>query len=349
MSHPNTPASPDAYAKSSFTDRLRVWSEPSRHLSWWLAWLYILVGVTIMCAGFVFFINPYNIVPGGVYGASIVMHNLFPSVQVGTFGYFFDVPLLLLASIFLGAKLGSRTIFAALSAPLIMNGLSLLAYPDVASLHALDPAKLCGGVIDMSDHLMLTSIIGAATIGLGCGLVVRQQATTGGTDIVAMFLQKYAHIRFSNAILFCDGVVVLSGLVVIGFGLGADKSAGGSWLLSFYSLIAIFVSARTIGYVINGAQDDKLVFVISDHSDEDFRRFILETLDRSATRIKSSGLYSKSDKEMLFLVVSNKEIPAVKLKIQEIDPKAFVVVTDAHATYGEGWKPLSTAGELEAE
>lgn len=332
-------------------ERFVAWCAPSCHLDWWLSWLYILIGVAIMCAGFVFFINPYNIVPGGVYGASIVLHNLFPSIQVGTFGYFFDVPLLILASIFLGSKLGSRTIFAALIAPLIMNGLSWLAYPDTASLQALDPTRLCGGVINMSQHLMLTSIIGAAVIGLGCGVVVRQQATTGGTDIVAMFLQKYAHIRFSNAILFCDGVVVLSGLVVIGFHLGTSATGedGGSWLLSFYSLIAIFVSAKTIGYVINGAQEDKLVFVVSDHSNEEFREFILHTLDRSATRIKSSGLYTKEDKEMLFLVVSNKEIPKVKLKIQEIDPKAFVVVTDAHATYGEGWKPLASASELQAE
>ena len=331
-------------------ERLKAWSEPARHFSWWTSWVYILIGVIVMCAGFVFFINPYNIVPGGVYGASIVLHNIFPSIQVGTFGYFFDVPLLVLASIFLGAKLGARTIFAALIAPVIMNGLSLLAYPDAASLHSLDPTKLCGGVINMTDHLMLTSIIGAAMIGLGCGFVVRQQATTGGTDIVAMFLQKYAHIRFSNGILICDGVVVLSGLVVIGFGLGAkDVAGGGSWLLSFYSLIAIFVAAKTIAYVINGAQDDKLVFVVSNKPNEDFRQFILQTLDRSATRIKSSGLYSNDDKEMLFLVVSNKEIPAVKLKVQEVDPKAFVVVTDAHATYGEGWRPLATAGELQAE
>ena len=88
-----------------------------------------------------------------------------------------------------------------------------------------------------------------------------------------------------------------------------DIAGGGSWLLSFYSLIAIFVTARTISYVINGAQDDKLVFVISEQPNEALRSFILETLDRSATRIKSSGLYSKDDKEMLFLVVSNKRFP----------------------------------------
>ena len=112
-------------------ERLKAWSEPARHFSWWTSWVYILIGVIVMCAGFVFFINPYNIVPGGVYGASIVLHNIFPSIQVGTFGYFFDVPLLVLASIFLGAKLGARTIFAALIAPVIMNGLSLLAYPSI--------------------------------------------------------------------------------------------------------------------------------------------------------------------------------------------------------------------------
>ena len=67
-------------------------------------WLNILVGCIILAAGFVFFINPYNIVPGGVYGASIVLHNLFPSIQVGTFGYMFDIPLLILSVIFVGTK-----------------------------------------------------------------------------------------------------------------------------------------------------------------------------------------------------------------------------------------------------
>ena len=101
--------------------------------------------------------------------------------------------------------------------------------------------------------------------------------------------------------------------------------------------------------MINGAQDDKLMFVVSNKPNEEFRQFILQTLDRSATRIKSSGLYSNDDKEMLFLVVSNKEIPAVKLKIQEVDPNAFVVVSDAHAAYGEGWRPLPLPGEITAE
>lgn len=92
------------------------------------------------------FINPYNIVPGGVYGASIVLHNLFPSVQVGTFGYMFDVPLLILSVVLLGARLGTRTIVAALTTPLMMNLLSRAVYPSQGALEALDLLSCWAGV-----------------------------------------------------------------------------------------------------------------------------------------------------------------------------------------------------------
>lgn len=314
------------------------------------SWISIVIGCTVMAAGFVFFINPYNIVPGGVYGASIVLHNLFPSVQVGTFGYMFDIPLLILSVWLLGTKLGTRTIGAALMTPLIMNVMSRLVYPSQEALESLDPALLLGGTLDMSDHLMLTSVIGAVLIGLGSGIVVRNQATTGGSDIVGMLLQKYCHIRFSHAILFVDGAVVCFGLVVIGFGIGtADDVAQPSWYLSLYSLISIFVISRVIAYVINGEKNDKLIFVISEKKLTDLHDYILKDLDRSATYIKSSGLYSGQEKQMLFLVVSYKQVTGVKLKIKEADPRAFVVVTDAYDTFGEGWKQLPSPDEIHPE
>ena len=315
-----------------------------------ISWAGIFIGCIILAAGFVYFINPYNLVPGGVYGASIVLHNIFPSIQVGTFGYMFDIPLLILSVILLGAKLGARTIVAALFTPLVMNVLSILSYPSEEALHALDPTQLLGGCMDMTDHLMLTSIIGAAVIGLGSGIVVRNQATTGGTDIVAMMLQKFCNLRFSRAILLVDGVVVLFGLLVIGFGIGnPDDAAQPSWHLSFYSLIAIFVTSRVVAYVINGEKNDKLLLVISDMNMTALHEYILKDLDRTATCIKSSGLYTKADKEMLFLVVSYKEVAGIKHKIKEVDPRAFVVVTDAYDTFGEGWKQLPSAGEVQPE
>ena len=307
-------------------------------------WLNVLLGCIIMAAGFVYFINPYGIVPGGVYGASIVLQSLFPSIQVGTFGYMFDIPLLILSVVLLGAKLGTRTIVAALITPFIMNAMSYLSYPTREALEALDPALLLGGRLDMSADLMLTTIIGAVLIGVGEGLVVRNQATTGGSDIVAMILQKYCHLRFSRAIMLVDGVVVCFGLIVIGFGIGSNNVGQEPAIyLSLYSLLSIFITSRVLAFVINGPKNDKLMFVISEKHLGDLREYIIKDLDRTATYIKSSGLYTGNDKEMLFLVVSYKEVDNLKLKIKQSDPSAFVVVTDAYDTYGEGWKPLPSS------
>ena len=314
------------------------------------SWLNILIGCIIVAAGFVFFINPYNIVPGGAYGASIVLHNLFPSIQVGTFGYMFDIPLLVLSVVLLGTKLGARTIAAALTTPLLMNMMSKMAYPTEEALHALDPSQLIGGTMNLSDHLMLACVMGATLIGIGTGIVVRNQATTGGSDIVGMLLQKYCHIRFSKAILLVDGAVVCFGLLVIGFGIGsAEDSTQPSWHLSFYSLIAIFIISRVIAYMINGSKNDKLIFVISDKQMTALHSYILKDLDRTATCIKSSGLYTGKGKEMIILVVSYKEVAGVKHTIKAADPKAFVVVTDAYDTFGEGWKQLPSPNEIDPE
>lgn len=328
---------------------LRNVLEPMFSVRWWMSWISIFFGCAIMAAGFVFFINPYNIVPGGVYGASIVMHNIFPSIQVGTFGYMFDVPLLIMALILFGGAFGARTIIAALMTPGLMNIMSTLAYPTKEALQALDPAQLLGGKIDLSNDLMLATVIGAAMLGVGVGMVVRNQATTGGTDIVAMVLQKYAHINFSNGVLLADAVVVIAGLLVIGFGWGtAEDVESGSWMLSLYSLIAIFISSRVIAHVIDGASYDKLIFIISENHQEELRTFITKDLDRSATYIKAHGMYTGAEKEMIFLVVSRKEVKSVEHRIKDIDPQAFMVVTDAFDTFGEGFKPLPDKDDIQA-
>ena len=101
--------------------------------------------------------------------------------------------------------------------------------------------------------------------------------------------------------------------------------------------------------VINGAKNDKLIFIISDQDLTELREYILKDLDRTATCIESSGLYSGKEKEMIFLVVSYKEVAGVKHSIKRADPKAFVVVTDAYDTFGEGWKQLPDKGEVQPE
>ena len=307
----------------------------------------IILGCSLLAAGYVLFISPYNIVPGGVYGAGIVLHNIFPSIRVGTFGYMFDSVLLVLAFIAFGPRFGSKTVVAALLTPGLMNILTRLAYPNEEAMQTLDPSQLLGGVLDMSDHLMLTTVVGAVVLGVGVGLVVKEQATTGGTDIVAMMLQKYCKMTFSTGVLIADTVVVLAGLVVIGFGIGSDSGNAQGWQLSFYSLIAIYVSSRVLAYMLDGASYDRIIFIITSHHNEEFRTFILDELERSGTYIKTSGMYTNADKEMIFLVVPRHELAKVQRAVKEHDPKAFMTVANAYNTYGEGFKPLPEKHELE--
>ena len=319
----------------------QIVTESVTSLAWWRDMTLIFVGCFMVSAGFVFFINPYNFVPGGVYGMGIVLHNIFPSIQVGTFGYMFDIPLLIAGLLIFGRQFGGRTFFASCLIPGIMNILSALVYPTKEALQALDPAQLLGGAINLSDHLMLACIFGGSVLGLGLGLVVRGSATTGGTDIVAMILNRFFKIKFSRGVLLTDSLVVLTGLVVIGFGIGIDGDAeSGGWLLSLYSLICIFVATRVIDYAIDGASYDKLLFIISNEHSAELREYIIKDMDRSATYIKASGMYSRDEKEMIFLVISRREVAQVQRKIKEIDPAAFLVVTDAYDTYGEGFKPF---------
>ena len=341
-----------AQLKRRMSMNLKALLEPVGTFAWWRSMFAIVLGCLIMAVGYSYFVSPYNIVPGGVYGMGIVLHNVFPSIQVGTFGYMIDVPLLASAIIVFGRQFGGRTLFAACLTPGLINLLSWIAFPNQEALEALDPKQLFGGVIDLSNDLMLASLLGAVLIGLGVGLVLRNQATTGGTDIIAMYLQKFAKMKFSTGILLADSCVVLSGLLVIGFGVGsgADREAveGGSWLLSFYSLITIYVSSRVLAYVIDGASYDKLLFIISENHHAELRDFIIEDMDRSGTYIPGKGMYTDQDREMIFVVVSRKEVHLVQNKVREIDPKAFMVVTDAYETFGEGFKQFPDKDTIQA-
>ena len=277
--------------------------EPMGSWAWWRSWFLIFLGCSVMGAGFVLFVNPYKFVPGGVYGMGIVLHNIFPSVQVGTFGYMFDIPLMLISMLVFGGGFGTRTVLAALYTPGFMNVLTRLVYPNPEAVESLDPSLLLGGRLDLSNDLLLTCVIGA---------------------------------------------VVVSGLAVIGFGIGTGEAAANGWMLTLYSLITIYISSRVIAYLLDGASYDKLLFIISDHHEE-LKRFIIDDLDRSATYIKSKGMYTDSLRDMIFLVVSRKEVRLVQHKIKEIDPKAFVVVTDAYETFGEGFNQFPEKNEIQAE
>jgi uncharacterized membrane-anchored protein YitT (DUF2179 family) len=140
-------------------------------------------------------------------------------------------------------------------------------------------------------------------------------------------------MKFSNGMIIADGFVVLSGIVVL---VGI---CGESPTLPLYSLLTIYISAQVADLVIEGRSQEKILFIVSDRQEE-IREFILRDLERSGTAIKSTGLYTGQSKDMIFLVVSRREIVPVKQRLRKIDPCMFVVVVDAHETLGEGFRPF---------
>ena len=290
------------------------------------------LGLVLTAVGIVYFKNPNHFAFGGTSGLSILLADLFPRINVGGFMWIINIVLVVLGFIFLGIKCMGWTIYSSFALSFFVSCCEWL-YPSGVSL---------------SGDAMLDLVFAVFLPALGAAIVFDIGASTGGTDIVAMLLQKYAGIKFSTGIFLADGFVVLSGLVVIGFGLGTGDADPKGWMLTLYSLITIYITSRVIAYMLNGASYDKLLFIISNRH-EDLKRFIIEDLDRSATYIKAKGMYTDAPRDMIFLVVSRKEVHLVQHQIREIDPRAFVVVTDAYETFGEGFKQFPDKNSIQAE
>jgi uncharacterized membrane-anchored protein YitT (DUF2179 family) len=298
---------------------------------WWSSWLVIVLGCVILTLGFILFMYPYKITPGGIWGMSTILNEIFPSIPQGWFGYMMDIPLLIAGFAVFGPVFGTKTVFASLLTPLLMLLLPYAVYPDIAVQSA---ETLLWGRLDLTGDLILASIFGGIFIGAGVGLVVRAQATTGGTDIVAMLLQKYARISFSNGVLIADAFVVVCSLVVL-VGIGGESPT-----LPLYSLLTIYIAVQIIDLVVEGRNYDKMLLIITERQEE-VRAFILDDLGRGGTVIRSTGMYTGKEKDMIFLVVSRREIVPVKQRLRDIDPDMFVVVVDANETLGEGFRPFS--------
>ena len=319
----------------------------SRHYRTLVELAGICLGCIMVAFGFVLFINPYKLVPGGVFGTSIVLHQLFPSVQVGTFGYIITAPILLLSAVCLGKKVGIRTLFASFATPFFMNTISSWCYPNEEALQALDPAQLLGGCLDLSNDLILAILFGPLLIGVGTSFIIKNKASSGGSDVIAMIISRYARVKFSNALLAVDGTVVFAGMLVIGFGVGSgDPSSTDSLKLSGYSLLCIFMMTRILSFAISGAKNDKILLIVTPKDQTGLREFILKHLDRTATCLPGKGLYSGDDKEMWMLVLHEREVDFVTARIKQFCPDAFLVVTDAYDTFGRRWSDLPEVGDL---
>lgn len=287
---------------------------------WFISYSLIVIGSIILAAGFVFFISPYKIVPGGVYGIAIVIHymteGLFtwaPSgLPIGLMGLIMNIPLTIIGIKILGPRFGVKTVVGFVLTSVFMD---LITY-------FFGEAPLVAG------DALLSSIFGGVLVGLGLGLIFKSKATSGGSDIVAMIIAKYTKMPLGQLMIYVDSVIVLVGLVVF-----AD------WKIPLYSWIVIYVTGKTIDIVLQGMSVDKTLFIISDKFVE-IRDRIINDLHRGGTYIPGKGMYNGSDKTIIFTVVNRREMALLQEYIHEIDPTAFLTVLEANEILGEGFKSL---------
>ncbi len=278
---------------------------------WFIAYSLIAVGAFIMAAGFVLFITPYKIVPGGVYGVSIVLHHLF-GTPVGLIALCFDIPLTLLGIKILGPRFGIKTVVGFV---LTAGFVDLLTY-------------LWGDQALVENDALLSSIFGGVFIGLGLGMIFKAKATSGGSDIIAMIVAKYTKLPLGQLMIAVDSVIVLVGVV-----------AFQDWKIPLYSLIVIFITGRVVDVVLQGISYDKTLFIVSEKPKE-LRDKIINDLNRGGTFIQGKGMYNGSDRTIIYTVVNRRELAMLQDFIHRTDPDAFMTVINANEILGKGFKSL---------
>ena len=279
--------------------------------SWFLAYSYIIIGAFIMAVGYVYFITPNRIVPGGIYGITIVLHHTF-HFPVGLTALAFNIPLTLLGIRVLGPRFGIKTIVGFVLGAVFIDLLTYYSKGD--PLVESDP--------------LLSSIFGGLLIGLGVGLIFKSKATAGGSDVIAMIIAKYTRMPLGQLMIIVDSVIVLVGLI-----------AFRDWKIPLYSWIVIFIMGKVIDVVLEGISYHKSLFIISDKHKEIGEK-IIHNLRRGGTFITARGIYEGTDKTIIFSVVNRRELAILKEHIKQIDPNAFVTVIETKEILGKGFKSL---------
>ena len=289
---------------------------------WFSTYAYLIVGSIIFAVSDILFVVPYKLAPGGVYGIATVLNTMF-SWKISYCTLAMEVPLVILGTIILGPRFGVKTIVSIaiiLSTVWIMETFVSVGYPKVI----LDP--------------MLNTIVAGVFYGIAIGLIFKSRATSGGSDIIAMIMAKYTKLSLGKLVMIVDGIIVLFTLIQ------PTETGTIGWEFAIYSLIIIYIEGKIIDMVVSGASYHKTVMIVSDHF-ESIADKIINDLKRGATILQGTGAYSGKDRKMVYSVMSRRELEILKLHIKEVDPEAFVNVTEANEIIGKGFQSLNEEEE----
>lgn len=274
------------------------------------SYLLIITGTGLMAFAIKNTFDPIGLVTGGFTGIGIMLRRLTSGFVEGGIPIWFtnialNLPLFLAALRLKGGRFIGRTFLASM----------LLSF----WLGILPEIDLAGG-----DYL-LASVYGGVLTGAGIGLVLTAQVATGGTDLIATLLHmKFRSYSIAQLLQVIDGAVILAGIYVCGI------------RASLYAVFAVYITTRVSDLITEGGKFAKAVYIISDHY-EQIADAVMNEMDRGTTMLPAVGMYRNEERNMLFCVVSKKEVVTLKEYIKNIDIHAFVIVTDAREVFGEGF------------
>lgn len=271
-------------------------------------YLLMNIGLILVALPIYYISVPHGLVTGGVSGLSIVIHSLFPAISVGTSMIILNILLFIIGFIFIGFNFGAKTIYSSFA----LSGIVWL----LERIHPLSGP--------LTDDILTELIIASLICAFGLAIVFMQDASTGGTDIIAKILNKYFDIDMGKSMLYADILIVLCSLLTFGVQMG------------MYGILGIILNSLLIDYVMQSLQNTKEIVIISSKS-KDITNFIVKTLDRGATIYTAKGAFTNNEKEVIRTILNRKEYVKLKRYIQSLDKDAFVTVNNVKATFGEGF------------
>lgn len=266
-----------------------------------------IIGSAIFAIGVNVFTTPNEIAPGGVTGIATMFHSI-TGIQMGTLTFLLNIPLVILGLIVLGKRFTISTFRTLFILSIITNLLEFV-------------------LPTYTENVLVASIFGGATIGIGMGIIFLRGSTTGGTDILGrVLLRHFQHIPIGKILLAIDFVIV----TVAGIYYQTLEAA-------LYALVSVYVTERAMDSVLYGFDETRIAYVVTEHPIEVAQRVMDET-DRGVTYLHGEGGYQRDDKLVIMCAMPSRQFSKFKRIVLEVDHAAFIMVTPASNVIGEGFK-----------
>ncbi len=288
-----------------------------------LIWEYLVLTIAAFIFAFAWegFMIPNGMSAGGMMGlCTVVQYATGGAIPASTSYVVVNAVLILAAVLLMGIGFGFKTIYC-----IAISSLAMSLIASTPALHSIQ-----GQFFYVRESLVIPVLAGVLE-ATGLGLIIRYGGSTGGTDIVALMINKYWPISLSTVFLISDFVIIFLILFI------PEKTFADM----IYGLIEIVVFTMFIDTIVGGRRSSYQLLVFSDKYEE-IADHIINNMDRGVTLLKGQGWYTKNDRNVLLILISQKQFPALSKVIKDMDPRAFISVTNTHNVFGEGFDEIKT-------